>query len=84
MISLNTAQIEELVDLRVTLEACEEKWYDKGFADAENFVEPVVNQAHKVGFEAEWLAALQVLGVPKDFLPRDPGQIPFPSLAAAM
>ena len=84
VISLNTAQIEELVDLRVTLEACEEKWYDKGFADAENFVEPVVNQAHKVGFKAEWLAALQVLGVPKDSPLRDPGQIPFPSLAVAM
>ena len=84
VISLNTAQIEELADLRATLKACEEKWYDKGFADAENFVEPVVNQAHKVGFEAEWLAALQVLGVPKDSLLRDPGQIPFPSLAAAM
>ena len=84
MISLNTAQTEELADLRATLEACEEKWYNKGFADAENSVELVVNQAHKVGFEAEWLAALQVLGVPKDSPLRDPSQIPFPSLAAAM
>ena len=84
VISLNTAQTEELADLRATLEACEEKWYNKGFADAENSVELVVNQAHKVGFEAEWLAALQVLGVPKDSPLRDPSQIPFPSLAAAM
>ena len=44
-INLNTAQAEELVDLRAALEACEEKWYNKGFADAENSTEPVVNQA---------------------------------------
>ena len=44
-ISLNTAQAEELADLRAALEACEEKWYNKGFADAENSTEPVVNQA---------------------------------------
>ena len=46
--SLNTAQAEELADLRATLEAYEEKWYNKGFADAENSVEPVVNQARFV------------------------------------
>ena len=44
-ISLNTAQAEELADLRAILEACEEKWYNEEFADAENFAEPVVNQA---------------------------------------
>ena len=44
-ISLNTAQAEELADLRVALEACKEKWYNEGFVDAENFVEPIVNQA---------------------------------------
>ena len=65
-ISLNTAQAEELADLRAALEACEEKWYNEGFVDAENSVEPVVNQARKIGFEAGWFAALQVLGVPED------------------
>ena len=65
-ISLNTAQAEELADLRAALEACEEKWYNEGFADAENSAEPVVNQARRLGFEAGWFAALQVLGVPED------------------
>ena len=83
-ISLNTAQAEELVDLRAALEACEEKWYNKGFADAKNSVEPVVNQAYKIGFEAGWFAALQVLGVPEDSLLKDPGQIPFPSLVVTV
>ena len=35
-ISLNTAQAKELADLRVALEACKEKWYNKGFVDAKN------------------------------------------------
>ena len=42
-ISLNTAQAEELADLRAALEVCEKKWYNEGFADAENFAEPVLN-----------------------------------------
>ena len=83
-ISLNTAQAKELADLRVTLEAYEEKWYNEGFADAENSVKPIVNQACKIGFEAGWFATLQVLGVPEDSPLRDPGQIPFPSPVAAV
>ena len=43
-VSLNTAQAEELADLRATLEACEEKWYNEGFVDAENFAKSIVNQ----------------------------------------
>ena len=41
-ISLNTSQAEELTDLRAALEACEQKWYNEGFADAEQSAEPVV------------------------------------------
>ena len=51
MISLNTAQAEELADLRAALDACEEKWYNEGFVDAENFIELVVTQERKIGFE---------------------------------
>ena len=83
-ISLNTAQAEELANLRADLEAYEEKWYNEGFTDAENSVEPVVNQRRKIGFETRWFAALQVLGVPEDFPLRDPGQIPFPSTTTAV
>ena len=79
VVSLNTIQTEELADLRATLEACEEKWYNEGFVDAENSAEPVVNQVRRLGFEAGWFAALQVLGVLEDSPLRDPGQIPFPS-----
>ena len=41
-ISLNTANAEELADLRAALPAAEQKWYNEGFADAEKSAEPVV------------------------------------------
>ena len=41
--SLNLAQADEIANLKATLEACENKWYDKGFADAEKSVELVVH-----------------------------------------
>ena len=41
-ISLNTANAEELADLRAALAAAEQKWYNEGFADAEKSAEPVV------------------------------------------
>ena len=56
--SLNLAHVDEVADLMATLEACENKWYNEGFADAENSVEPVVHQARVQGFKEGWLAAL--------------------------
>ena len=49
--SLNNTQAEELADLRVALEGCENKWYNEGFADVENSVEPVINKARKLAFK---------------------------------
>ena len=43
--SLNLAQADKLADLNAALEACENKWYNEGFADAENFADQVVCQA---------------------------------------
>ena len=80
-LSLNTSNAEEIADLRAGLAAAEQKWYDFGFADAENSAEPVVARARNMGFEAGWFAALQAMGVPEDSHLRDPGQIPFPSPA---
>ena len=78
--SLNSARTEELVDLRATLKGCESKWYNEGFADAENSVEPVISKARKLAFKEGWFAALQVVGVPEDSPLKDPDHIPFPSL----
>ena len=79
-VSLNTAQAEEFADLKAALEACENKWYNEGFADAENSTEPIMNEARKLSFEQGWLAVLQALGVPKDSPLRNSNQIPFPGL----
>ena len=78
-ISLNTANAEEIADLRAALAAAEQKWYDVGFADAENSAEPVVARARNMGFEAGWFAAFQAMEAPENSHLRDPGQIPFPS-----
>ena len=71
-ISLNTSQAEELTDLRAALEACEQKWYNEGFADAKKSAKPVVAQAQRLGFKVGWFVALQALGVPEDSPLRDP------------
>ena len=83
-LSLNTSHADEIADLRAGLAAAEQKWYDVGFADAENSAEPVVTGARRAGFEAGWFAALQAMGVPEDSPLRDPGQIPFPTLVPAV
>ena len=74
--SLNLAQVDEIANLKVTLEACENKLYTESFADTENSVEPIIHQGRFHGFGEGWLAALQALGMPKDSLLRNPEQIP--------
>ena len=43
--SLNLAQVDEIVDLKVALKACKAKWYNVGFPDAKRSMEPIVYQA---------------------------------------
>ena len=56
--SLNLAQTDEIADLKAALEACEEKWYNDGFTDDENSMEPIVHQAQLHGFEEGWMVGL--------------------------
>ena len=79
--SLNLAQADEISNLKAALEACENKWYNEGFADAENSVEPVIRQAQRHTLGKGWLAALQAVRVPEDSPLRNPDQIPFPNPA---
>ena len=81
--SLNVTLSKEVADLRAALEACENKWYDEGFADAEKGVEPVVMQARQGSFQEGWMATLHALGVPEDSPLRDPSRIPFPDSSPA-
>lgn len=75
--SLNLTQVDEIVDLKVALEACEEKWYNESFADTENSVETIVHQAWHHEFGEGWMAALQAMGVLEDYPLRNPKQIPY-------
>ena len=75
--SPNVALTEELADLRTALEACENKWYDEGFVDVEENVEPVIKEARQLSFQEGRMAALHASGVPKVSHLRDPSRILF-------
>ena len=60
------------------MEACEDKWYNTGLADAKNSVEPIIYQARRHKFGERWMAALQMMGVANDSLLRNLEKIPFP------
>ncbi|KAK9999238.1 hypothetical protein SO802_018841 [Lithocarpus litseifolius] len=81
--SLNAAQAEELADMRAALEASESKWYNERFADAENSMEPIIQEVQRLAFEEAWFAALRAAGVPEDSPLRDSSQIPFPGPSSA-
>ncbi|KAL0006281.1 hypothetical protein SO802_013842 [Lithocarpus litseifolius] len=72
-------KLTEIADLNAALDACKQKWYNEGFADVENSVEPIVHQARHHGFGVGWLAALQAIGVTDDSPLRNPEQISFPA-----
>ena len=77
--SLNLAQADEIADLKAALEAYEERWYNEGFEDAKNSLEPIVHQAQHHGFREGWLVALPVMRVAEDSLLRNLEQIPYPA-----
>lgn len=61
----------------------EEKWYNTGFADANNSVEPIIFQLRRHGFGEGWAVTLQAMGVLDDSPPRNPEQIPYPEPSLA-
>lgn len=70
--SLNLAQVEEIADLKASLKACEDKWYNASFTDTENSAESIVHEERKLGFQESWMATLQAIGVPNDSPLRNP------------
>ena len=48
------------------MKACENKWYNEGFANAENSMDSIFHEVPKLRFKERWLAALQAIGVPED------------------
>ena len=76
--SLNSAKDKEIVELKAALEVNEYKWYNSGFTDAENSIEPVMFQSRRYGFGEGWMAALLAIGVPEDSPFKSLDQIPYP------
>lgn len=75
--SLNLAQVDEIKGLMATLGACEDKWYNTGFTDAENSTEPIVHEARKlISKRAGWLP-FKPWGFGRLSI-EEPKQIPFP------
>lgn len=68
---------KEAADLMVALEESENKFYDLGFADAENSSKPIMFKLWRYGFNKGWMVAVNALGIPKDSPFRDPEQIPY-------
>ena len=64
--SLNLGHVDEIVDLKVAFEACEDKYYNMGFTNVKGSIESIVYQAQKHGFEKGWMAALLAMGVLDD------------------
>ena len=70
--SLTLAQADEIVDLKVALDASKERGYNLGFADVEYSTEPIILNAWHHRFGEGWLAALQMIGVAEDSPLRNP------------
>lgn len=81
--SLNSVKYKEIIELKVTLEACEDKWYNAGFANVKKSVEPIMFQSRKYGFSEGWMAALVAAGVLEDSPLKNPDQVPYTMLPAA-
>ena len=75
--SLNLAQVNEVAEPKAALESCKDKWYNVGFTNAENSVEPIIYQSQRHGFGEGWVATLQVMGVPDVSPLRNLKQIPY-------
>ena len=77
--SLISAIDKEVADLKAALEVSEDKFYDMGFANAENSCEPVVFQSRQYRFDEGWMVAVCTIGVLEDSPFRNPKHIPYPN-----
>lgn len=69
--SIINARDKEIAELKVTLEESENKYYNIGFNDAKNSVEPIMFENKKYGFGEGWIAAMMAMGLPEDSLFRN-------------
>ena len=70
--SVISARDKEVVDWKVAMAQSEDKFYNMGFADAENSSEPIMLESRRYGFREGWMAAINALGLLEDSTFRDP------------
>ena len=70
--SIIIARDKEIVELKAALEESENKYYNMGFNDAENFAKLVMFENKKYGFGEGWMAAETAMGLPEDSPFRSP------------
>ena len=75
---LNSIKDKEIAELKIALEASEDKWYNVSFADVKNSIKPVMFQSRRYEFGEGWMAALVALGVSKDSPLKNHDQVPYP------
>lgn len=66
---------KKVANLKVALEVSEDKFYDIGFANAENSCDLVMLQSRHYEFGEGWMAVVAAMGMPEDSPFRDPKQI---------
>lgn len=67
---------KELVDLKETMNACNQAFYNMGFTNTEKSANAVILQARRHGFLEGWMVVVNAIGLPKSFAFRNPDQIP--------
>ena len=75
---LISAQNKEMADLKAMVAKSEDKFYNMGFANAENSKEPIMVESQRYRFRDGWMAAVNAMGLLEDYAFRDLEQIPYP------
>lgn len=74
--SVISARDKEIADLKIVVVQSDDKFYNMGFANAENFNEPIMLKSQCYGFREGWMATMNALGLPEDSPFKDLKQIP--------
>lgn len=72
-----SAKDKEVANLKEAVAESEDKFYNMGFADAENSSDPIMLESRLYGFGEGWMAAMNALGLPEDSSFKDPDKIPY-------
>lgn len=75
--SVISARDKEVANLKEAVVESKDKFYNMGFADAENSSKPIMLESWHYGFGEGWMAAMNALGLPEDSPFKDTDKIPY-------